>query len=180
MKLKFNSLIIIMYLFATCFSLLSLLVSEGCTAQENRAEISFLGKPTYKLVSTADKNLGVWRYEINVTLQNTGNKKSDELTVNLKSETDSLNETTIIEPKNTSLITFQWGTISDKDQEITISFYPSAVDAVKNPYNSGSTSFTIIVGDIDPPPSEKTPGFEIFVMVLSLISITIYFRNKRK
>jgi len=159
----------------------SLIINEKCIAQENRAEVSFVGDPTYRLINKVVKdNIQGWTYEINVTLQNTGDKKSDELLINLSNEEESLHKTIIIEPGNTSIVSFLWSTIYDKDRDFNIRFYPVDIETPRNSYNSGSTSFTLVIGDVDKASSKSTPGFEIILLFVSIIISMIYLKKRRK
>ncbi len=178
MKAKYYNLLIVFCFLALIFSLI---VNEKCIAQGNRAEVSFVGSPTYRLTNKVDKNgIQGWTYEINVTLQNTGDKKSDELLINLSSEEDSLHKTIILEPGNTTTVSFIWSTISDKDQEFNIRFYPTNIELPRTSYNSGSTSFTLVIEDVDKVPSKSTPGFGIILVFISLIISMIYLKKRRK
>ena len=181
MKIKFNYIIVLICL----FSLIScILISDNCNAQSNRAELSFVGEPTYRLISATDKNIEGWRYQINITIENTGNKKSDLLIVSLQNETEPVltkgeKDNIFVEAYNTLDISINWSTISSKDQDFTISFSPLNENTPKNSYNSGSTSFSLIVGDVDKKPTEDTPGFELSILLLSMIllAILIYKKN---
>ena len=159
---------------------LTLIVAENCYAEKNRAEVSFLGEPTYELVNKIEKNtITVWTYSINVTLQNTGNIKSDELFVNLSIKGDSSKQKVIVEPGNASTITFTWPFFSDKDQEFNVDFYPVNMGASRNIYNSGKTSFTLIIEEVDGLSSTSTPGFEIVLLIVSLVIILLITKNQK-
>jgi len=178
MKIKFNYITVLICL----FSLVScILISGNCNAQSNRAEVSFLGEPTYRLLSAVEKgDLEGWTYEINVTLKNIGDKKSDPLIVTLQNETETLiHSDIVVEAENTSKISFIWSTISSEDQDFTVSFSPVNEETPKNSYNGGSTSFSIIIGDVDKTPAEDTPGFELVIVILSFILSMIWFYKRR-
>lgn len=178
MKSKYFTLIII---FCMLFLSLNLILNVSCIAQKNRAEVSFLGEPTYELVNKLEKNTIIaWTYSIDVTLQNTGNKKSDELLVNLSIKGDSIKQKVIVEPENTSTVTFTWPFFSDKDQKFNVNFYPVDMGTPRNVYNSGKTSFTLIIEEADGLSSTSTPGFEIILFIASLIIIISLLKKKQK
>jgi hypothetical protein len=163
------------------FLFLNLIVNVNCIAQKNRAEVSFLGEPTYELVNKLEKNTIIaWTYNIEVILQNTGDKKSDELFVNLSIKGDSLKQRVIIEPGNTSTASFTWPFFSDKDQKFNVNFYPVDMGTPRNVYNSGKTSFTLIIEEADGLSSTSTPGFEIILLISSFVIISILLRKKQK
>ena len=104
------------------------LLTENCCAELQHEDISILGNPTYKLTNKVIKNNQVLgrTYLVNVTLYNAGNLRSKELTVNLTDEEGySLSDYTYLDPGETKIISFYWSTMLNRDQQISINFFPS-------------------------------------------------------
>ena len=109
MDIKLNIFIslIITFIF---ISLFSGIILEKCSAEEQRAEISFLGEPKYTLKNTIIQNNQVKgrTYSIEVTLYNAGNIRSEELIVNISDEEDfTLKKYTNLNPGETKIISFK-------------------------------------------------------------------------
>ena len=177
-KLNLSSLVISIFLFLCLFSII---LTSGRDVRATGAGVSIVGEPTYRLTNSVIKNNEVLgkTYEINITLRNGGDSRSDELTINLADEEGfSLNKTAVLQPDETKVISFTWSTITIKNQVLLISFYPSNLDTDPNEYNSGSKTFTIHVTDEADLPAASTPGFEI-IFVITAIIILISLRKKR-
>jgi hypothetical protein len=163
------------------FLLLTLLVqiNINCIAADPEG-IHFIGEPTYRLVNTIKKNDGIVgkTYEINVTLKNGGITKTDFFIINLSYGSESLQQKTKLIPDETKIISFTWSTVDIRNQRIVISFYPEDIEATKNKYNTGSTSLTIMMNDVDGIPATSTPGFEIGFLLILVILILFYRKSK--
>lgn len=171
--------IVIAFVFISLF--LGLLI-ENCYAEEQRAEISFLGEPTYVLTNKVIKNNRVIgrTYLIDVTLYNTGNLRSEELVINLSDEEDfSLVNYTNLHPGETKTIPFTWSTMINRDQRITISYFPANLDTDWNQYNSGSKTLTIKIGAEDGLSATSTPGFEFMLVIMAFILFTILLKKDK-
>lgn len=158
------------------------MIVENICAEENRAEISFLGKPTYTLTNEIIKNDRIVgrSYLIKINLQNTGTKKSEELVVNITDEEGfSLRNLTYINPGESKIISFTWSTLLIRDQEITANFYPSDLDARWTKYNKGKTTFTIKMdNENDGITATNTPGFEFLILIFAMIFLTIIYKRR--
>ena len=175
MKIKFF-VIGILYLL-TC----SFFVTTVSAVERHGANVSFAKEPTYELVNRLTKNNKVigWVFHINVYLQNTGDRRSEELIVNLSDEEGfSLMKTIYLDPGENKTVTFTWSTISSKDQQLTIKYFPADLDTIWNKYNSGTTTLKVIVEDKDSVPATGIPGFEIPLLMLTLIFIVLYQKKK--
>lgn len=164
------------------FTTTSILFVENAGARENGSDLDIVGEPEYELINkiTRDGNVIGWSYKINVKIKNNGDRQSEETVVRLTDEDDvSLSKTLKIDAGETENILFNWSAISNKDQNIEISFFPSNKDKAHTNYNSGSTTFTIIIGDSDGVAGTSTPGFELILTVLAVI-IVIFYSNKKK
>jgi hypothetical protein len=155
-------------------------LSENCNAEENPANISIIGEPTYKLKNTFEKNgriLGK-TFQIDIIFSNTGDLKSDEIEVNLTDEEGYvLSQRTYFELGETKTISFTWSTINIRNQILKVSFYPSDLDTLWNKYNSGYKIFTIKVNENNIP-ATSTPGFEILLTIIAIISFTYLMKKK--
>lgn len=167
--------IIIIILFST-------ILISNTLAEEERAEISILGEPTYELVNEVIKENFVGRtYLINVTLHNAGTIRSDELKVNLTDEEGfSLKIYTYLDPGETKVISFSWSTVRSTDQQLVTNFYPSNLNTEWNQYNSGSKSFTIEIDRKNGSAGKGIPGFEVTLLLIIIIFLIIYKRKIRE
>lgn len=177
-KVKFFSLILT--LIVTCF-IFSLYIINNCIAEENKG-VHFVGEPSYKLTNTIIKNNRVIgkSYEINITMYNAGEVKTDILIVNLSDEDSSLKQEIYFERNETKTISFNWATVKIRDQRLQVRFYPKDLETVRNEYNSGSIAFTIDISDTDGIPATSTPGFEALLSLLLIIMVTLYKKLIRK
>ena len=87
MEIKINIFtgLILTFIF---IGILSSIITEKCSAEEQQAKISFLGEPTYKLMNKIIKNNQVIGriYTIDITLHNAGKSRSELLTINITDE----------------------------------------------------------------------------------------------
>jgi len=176
-KLKIFIGIVIVSLFVGLF--LGLLI-ENCSADEQRAEISIIGEPTYKLTNKVIKNNRVLgrTFLVDVTIHNAGDLRSEELVVNFTDEEGfSLADYIYLDPGETKIISFTWSTMLNRDQEITINYFPADIDATWNKYNSGSK--TVMIKIEDGLPATSTPGFEFLLVIIAVILIAFLLKKKR-
>lgn len=160
-----------------CFSLV--FINNAYAVQ---TQISIKSEPSYKLIKDIIKNnISIGKiYEINVTLVNSGLGISDELTVNLTDEENfTLSKKIIINPGETKIISFTWSTLLIKNQQIIISFYPSDQDIIWNQYNSGSQAFTIYMTDENNVQATSTPGFEIVLVIASILIFSFPLKKNK-
>lgn len=175
-KLRFLTILLFMLIIASLFSIT---IPERCKA-DDQVGVYIVGDPTYRLTnSIVKKNRIIGQtYQVNVTLHNSGNSRSEELTVNLTDATDSLAKKTYLEPGETQIVSFTWSTLIIKNQRLIINFYPSDLDALWTEYNSGSKSLTVKIEESSGVPATSTPGFEIILLFAAIICI-IFFKKKR-
>lgn len=159
-------------------SLLLIISSESILAK--RSNVSIKEEPTYELVDTLTKNnkiIGKY-YKIYVTLYNSGDVRSELLTVNLSDpEGFVLLQDTYVEAGETKIITFNWSTTYLINQNIKVNFFPSSAYAQTNQYNSGSISFVIDVVENNGLTGTSTPGFEIIFLISAIL--IIFFLSKK-
>lgn len=179
MAIKSKALIGITIVFLFIGLFLGLLI-ENCYAEEQRAEISIIGEPTYTLTNRVIKDNKVLgrTFLVDVTIHNAGNLRSEELVVNLSDEEGfSLANYTYLDPGETKIISFTWSTMINRDQKITINYFPLDLDADWNQYNSGSK--TVMIKIEDGLPATSTPGFEIISVIMAIIILAFLWKKKR-
>jgi hypothetical protein len=102
------------------------------------------------------------------------------LVVNITDEEGfSLEKHSFFSPGESKIISFTWSTLLNRDQKITVNFFPSDLDTVWTQYNSGSKTFTIKIDDEDGLPATSTPGFEFVIVILAVIMYVFLDRKKR-
>ena len=178
-----TKVLILVLIVSVIIVLLTTMLTQNTRAEENRAEIIFVDEPTYKLVNVLTKNnkeIG-WTYQINVTLKNIGDKKSDELIVNLSDDEGfSLLNHTYFEPGETKTISFLWSTIQKRDHTMTIRYFPADLDKTWNIYNSGIRKLVIYYKPSNEVKGTSTPGFETIAVFISLITLIVLYRKLKK
>ncbi len=176
-KLKYISLTTAIIIFFTIFTLL---ITKNCIAEDEKG-IHFVGEPSYRETNTIIKNNKVIgkSFEINITLHNAGEKKSNILIVNISDEDDSLQQETYLEPDETQIISFNWSTIKIRNQRIQVQFYPKDLDTIWNEFNSGSTAFIIEISTTGGLPATSMPGFEAIFLILLIILLLILNKNPK-
>jgi len=153
-----------------------------CNAQNDHAVIS-ISDFSYELKNREKTGKTVIsRFIIYVELHNSGNKKSEDITVKIEDKDG------FILKRNGSLLpgeykTFafdEWGTLGTGDQIINVSFAPTNLSIPMTSYNSGSQSFTIHVGEEEN--NNSTPGFNTPTILISILIILtyIYYRKRTR
>ncbi len=181
MGIKLKVIVVTMILFLSIGLFFGMII-EKSSAEEQQAEISFIGEPTYMLTNEIIKNNRVIgrTFTINITLYNAGNKKSEELAVNISDEEGfSLKKYTYLDPGETKIISFKWSTLINRDQKIVVRYLPADLDAAWTQYNHGSKTFTIKIEDKDGLPATSTPGFEVLLIIIAII-IYAFLRKKKE
>lgn len=165
-KFKFFMVLIFIFIIGGLFSVILL---ESCKAYDQKG-VYFVGDPTYRLTNSIIKNNKIigQTYQINVTLHNNGNTRSEELNINLTDETGFLNKKTYLEAGETQVISFTWSTLKIKNHRITFYFHPSDLDTIWTKYNSGSKSITLKIEDSKELPATSTPGFELILVIIAI------------
>ena len=166
---------------ALLITVVSLVFANNVLAKDNGYDLDFVGEPEYELVNEVTKGGKVigWSYKINVKIQNTGDTQSPETIVNVTDDEGiTISKTTTIDPGETKTIVFNWSTLSSKDQIIQTSFYPSNIDSSHTQYNSGSTSFNMLIGGEDEVTATSTPGFEFLILVLAAIGMVLLKKRR--
>ncbi len=159
-----------------------ILFSENTEAKEYRSEVSFAKDPSYKLNKKLERDGKIvgWTYEIYIYFINEGNLQSDNLIVNITDEEGfTLKNSFRLDPGESKTITFIWSTMSEKDQDIFIKYFPEDPGKIHTKYNSGETTMKMIIEKEDTISAVSTPGFEIIIFIISVI-LTFYLTKRKK
>jgi hypothetical protein len=126
-------------------------------------------------------------YNITVLIHNSGDSKSDEITVNFydpefnKTTTPPLKLTPLnasLNPNEDKIFTLSnWPTPLTGELPINISFRPASSDILVNDENSGYYVYTLSINS--PKKTTSTPGFEI-ACILCAIMILVLGRKIKK
>jgi hypothetical protein len=155
---------------------------EGCDAEDINQEISIVDK-SYEVVKT--EKIGtqtVVYFKINITLYNSGNITSEDITVSIWDENDGLqtHRNGTIPPGKSLPFVFgennDWMVVGLGEHNVNIIFSPTN-ESRKTQYNSGSS--TLIISTDDTINDNSSPGFEIILIVISIVSL-MFFKRKNK
>ena len=144
-------------------------------AEEEIAEISIIGTPTYELINqNAFGETVVSRYIISISFENKGNISSDLIEVNLSDQEGFvLTKFFTIDPSENKVITFNWSTIYTNNQQLNINYHPADLEALGNQYNSGKTTFILKVALENN--DSSTPGFVIVTIESNQVVLHRYW-----
>jgi len=178
-----SKVFIMSLIIALLITVISIILTNNVLAREGGYDLDFVGEPEYKLIDTVSREgqtIG-WSYQIYINIENNGDAQSKETILKITDEDDiTLSKTIQLDPGQTENVTFNWSAVSNKDQNIEVSFSPSNLDIDKNQYNTGSTSFTLIIDEKDSSVEENTPGFEFILMFISLLIVTLILKRNKK
>ena len=176
-----------LFLVMLCVSLSFIMVlGSVCTAQHATVSIKNI---SVQLVETREP-IGtrvIHVYNIIAVLHNSGDVKSDEITVYFYDP--EFNKTTTppmkLSPLNTSLnpdenktfILANWPTPLSGDIPINISFGPSSPNVIKTEDNSGYYVYTLSVNGEKK--TTSTPGFEIAFILVAIMVLVMGRRIKK-
>lgn len=158
------------------FGVFSGILTEICNAEDRDYNIS-IGDATYEVIKIDDsKTTVVVYYKIGIVLHNSGNKISDDITLEMK---DALGvyprNGTILPGESREFVFDDWPLMGLGEHLIDIGFYPTDLNIPRGEYNSGSTSLVLSAdgkGD-----DKSTPGFEL-VSLMSAIALYLFIRKK--
>jgi len=163
-----------------------MLLGPVCAAQQASV---YIKNVSVQLVETREPigNRVIHVYNIIAVLHNSGDDKSDEITVYFYDP--EFNKTTTpplkLSPLNASLnpdenktfILGDWPTPLSGDIPINISFGPSSPNVIKTPENSGFYVYTLSInGDKK---TTSTPGFEIACILVAILVLVLGRRIKK-
>lgn len=174
MKSKIFLLMLISILF---FGVFSGVLTEICNAEGRDYNIS-IEDTTYEVIKIDDsKATVVVYYKISIVLHNSGNKISDDITLEMNDAFGVyLRNGTILPGGSREFVFDDWPLMGLGEHLIDISFYPTDLNIPREEYNSGSTSLVLSAdskGD-----DKSTPGFEIILVITAIIVITFLGRKR--
>ena len=150
------------------------------SSAEDNYKIDIVDK-NYKIIKTKQIKDQTWiHYNINIILQNSGNKTSDDITVEIEDmEGFIIKMNATIGPGELKLFNFDDYPLLEKDvQKINISFYPTDNHIPLKNNNHGEDSLILKSNGTN---DNSTPGFEfIFIILSSLIIILLHYIRKLK
>ena len=157
-----------------CFGLFFGIFVDTIVAQEDYYRISIVDK-SYEILNI-DETHGIIKYDISITLNNSGTIKFDDITVEITDEDNvSLTRSGTIMPGESKTFIFNnHPLIGITDHTILISFYPTDLFSELNDNNNGKDSLVLKYGnDIG---DGGTPGFEA-VFLLTLLSLYVIIKK---
>ena len=176
-----------LFLVMLCVSLgFIMLLGPVCTAQHATVSIKNV---SVQLVETREPigNRVIRVYNIIAVLHNSGDGKSDEITVNFydpefnKTTTSPLKLTPLnasLNPdENKTFILQSWPTPLSGDIPINISFGPSSPNILVTPENSGYYVYTLSINGEKK--TTSTPGFEIAFILVAIMVLVMGRRMKK-
>ena len=154
------------------------IVSE-LSAAEEPAQLS-LTDVSYSCYK-AEFNPSKFYYYINVTLYNSGDEPSIPIDVMIIEDGHSICpeefHNVSIDAQEQKTFTFNWCT-PFTSKAIDIAYIPSDLDLLPTEYNSGNQSIIITYNLLQQ--NEQTPGFELAIIISSIIFLFIFFRKNRR
>ena len=152
-------------------------VSENVKA--DNAKLDFTTEPTYMCYKSNEKG---YYYKIFVTIENSGDVSSCPMNIRIYEDgmRAATNETScrgvIFNPNEEKKFTIEWMT-PYPEKQIEIKFMPSnSINITKT--NVGSTKLNVIYNDENN--ENNTPGFEICVLLISIILLIYIKKEKHK
>jgi hypothetical protein len=125
-------------------------------------------------------------YNITAVLRNTGDTKSTNITVIFKDPQSGITGNLTFQPESYSLrpdeektfVFANWPTPLSGDLLLNISFKPASPKELITTSNSGYYQYTLQIGEGNS--ATSTPGFEVFIVVLAIVSILLANNMKNK
>jgi hypothetical protein len=158
-----------------CFQMIAGL----CEGQDGIAEISIdTDHTSYELVST--EKIGqqtIAYYKISITLQNTGDVRSNDITLNVVDDGGFpfLENYTFNPGESKTFIMNNWPLEGLGAHNLTINFFPTN-ESRMNPHNHGT--MTYVVSGNSPSDGSSTPGFELIVVLVAVLLAIFLYRKK--
>lgn len=174
MKLKYSiGLVLGIILFVLCINIFTI----ASSAIDDSYHISIKDTSAKYLKTRTHGDYEFPYYDISITLHNSGNVPSDNITVKLRDEDGNYTKEVVINPGEDKTVVFNehifWGKIK---RTVHFEYYATELDK-RNIHNSGSTTL-IINPDKSGASAASTPGFEVLIVLIGIIFVLIM--NKRK
>ena len=113
-------------------------------------------------------------YEISITLQNTGNIASDELSIRLRDEDGNYTKEVVISPGEYKTII--WDNhmfLGSKQRTVYFDYYAEDLEK-RTSSNTGSTILVIDPDNSGVSATSNTPGFEVIILLSSILIFYIF------
>ena len=146
------------------------------TAEAAHLSVTDVSYYCYKNESSPPK----FYYYINVSLHNSGDEQSIPTDVMIIEDGHVICpddcQSVSIDMYEHRMFTFEWCT-SQVSKAIEIAYAPSDPETLKNEYNSGSQLIIMEAEQLNQ--EESTPGFELEIIVISIVIFYVVFRKNR-
>lgn len=151
-------------------------VFETCTAEDESYKISM--DVSSEFVKTTKIGGDTWVFfNISITLYNSGNIESDNITVKLQDDDSNYTREGSVMPGETKTFIFvEHPLLGLGERELGVSYCPTDLSIPMNDDNSGYTALTVEYGDGDGDGS--TPGFEI-ISLMCIIALIALIRKRK-
>ena len=151
-------------------------VSKTCTAEDEFYKISM--DTSSGFVKTTEIGGATWVYfNIIITLYNSGNIESDNVTVKLQDEYSNYTREGTVTPGGTKKFIFvEHPLLGLGEHKLGVSYYPTDLSIPINDDNYGYTTLVVEYGDSDG--DGPTPGFEIIFLICTVVLIVLIRKRK--
>jgi hypothetical protein len=175
--MKLSKIIGLIIIFLTFSTHLGMVINLSSAEDENY-NIS-IADMTYTFVKTEGiRGREFDYYNVVITLTNSGNVVSDDITVEIIGEDGLPEKRNQIIPANgeNNYIFSNFYLEKSPEHKINVSYYPSGLTVhERNEYNSGIDSFIISTASNN---SESTPGFELLLFLIAFL-VYLVIRKRR-
>jgi len=139
-------------------------IIEMCNAEDEYYKISM--DVSSEFVKATESGGKTWTFfNIIIALYNSGNVKSDNITVKLQDEdANYTREGSVMPGENKTFIFVEHPLLGLGEHKIDISYYPTDLTVRTNNDNSGSTILTVGYDNDD---DASTPGFELTFIIIA-------------
>jgi hypothetical protein len=183
MKLKIVILVMVLFLF---LSYLSPSMHDTCTAEEADYKISVTNTDYEHLKTEGSGNQVFTYYKVIITLHNSGNIESDDITVSIWEANEdkkmAIHRNAIIPSGETKKFIFgeddgEWIVQGASGHIVFFEYHPTNTSLTNN-QNSGSGTFKL--QDNSASATTNTPGFELILIIISTAAIFLLKKRKLK
>jgi hypothetical protein len=176
-----SNVLLALFVSLSCLGAFSTVFIDVCSAEEDY--IISMDEPTYEFIQSKELGGRTYAYfSITVVLHNSGTEPSPEMTVEIEDEyqlPERLNDT--LGPGESKTFVFdeiELPPVEDKNEyKAYISYYPTD-ELIRNSYNQHEEVLTLEIPEQEGD-GGFTPGFEIVLLVLAIISYVFIMRFKK-
>jgi len=173
--MRFSNIFVLLIIISCFYSLGLISISTG---QDEYYSLSITEKD-YDFIKKEDiKGRTFEYYNIKIVITNSENSISDDITVEIEGE-DGLSETlnyTIPAQGSREFLFSNFFIEGEKQHQINISYYPTSKSVHER--NEDNSGFSTIIIKLSTGSNESTPGFELILMIFSIIIYFIFRKNK--